>query len=71
MPTYDFICPECKRTWEIHCSVDMRDKLNMDCPDCNKKLERRFVMPLAVNWGGKFHDPSMQKMDYDGLGPTW
>ena len=71
MPTYDFVCPKCGYTHEINVRADWRDTLKLECPVDGTRLERKLSTGMAVVWGGKFHDPSLQKTDYDGLGNKW
>ena len=41
MPTYDYICNECKKTFEYFQSMSA-DALT-DCPECKKKSLRRII----------------------------
>ena len=41
MPTYDYICNECKKTFEYFQS--MSANLITDCPECKKDSLRRII----------------------------
>ncbi len=71
MATYVFTCDQCRGDWEIRAAHETLDTLDLKCPDCEVKLRRKFVWPMAQVWAGKFHDRWAQVQDMDGLGPTW
>ena len=68
MPTYVYRCPA-GHDAELRRPADNRDD-PATCA-CGQALKRLITMPMAVVWQGRFHDPSMQKKDTDGLGPSW
>jgi len=36
MPTYDYRCENCAKTFSVTLSMSERDKVNIACPGCNK-----------------------------------
>ncbi len=75
MPAYDY---ECGSGHIVEMSRKMKDRdLPLYCPLCNRYdgskilMKRMVTTGMVTIWGGKFHDPSMQKQDLDGLGSTW
>ena len=46
MPTYDFVCPKCRCTFDEIVSIDQRDGIH--CPDCGSVAQRKIAMPAFV-----------------------
>ncbi len=44
MPIYEFVCLECKKTFDIVESIGRYDPKKVTCPDCESKhVERRLT----------------------------
>ncbi len=49
MPVYEFRCRDCKKNFEIVCSISEYEREKVACPDCGgKKVERRWSRVFAV-----------------------
>ena len=55
MPSYDYVCPECKQVIEIEKSMDSTE--DFQCPKCNTKLTRVFSTPAFLLKGEGFYKP--------------
>lgn len=43
MPTYDFRCSECKKTFSVTCSITEHGKKKIACPKCGSKKVKQGV----------------------------
>jgi putative FmdB family regulatory protein len=49
MPSYEFICKECKKTFTLTLSLAEYEKARPACPKCkSRKVEQRFAAFFAV-----------------------
>jgi putative FmdB family regulatory protein len=49
MPTYDFVCKECKKTFTLTMTLEEYDKGRFACPKCkSKKVEQKMAAFFAV-----------------------
>ena len=49
MPTYDYACKECKKTFSLSMTIQDHDKKRITCPKCkSRKVEQRFGSFFAV-----------------------
>jgi putative FmdB family regulatory protein len=45
MPMYEYKCPKCKETYDIHVTLDVLDN-DILCPICNTVLKRKEFYPV-------------------------
>jgi putative FmdB family regulatory protein len=64
MPTYEYECAKCKKTFEI--SQSMKDKPLTSCPD--KKCKGRVKRLIGVGGGFIFKGPGFYATDYRSAG---
>jgi putative FmdB family regulatory protein len=43
MPTYDFYCEKCKKSFSVIKSISDYEKKKIRCPKCNKKKIRQEI----------------------------
>lgn len=44
MPTYEYVCKECKKTFTIEMKIAEHAKKKIACPECNsKKVEKKLT----------------------------
>ena len=49
MPTYEYLCKECKKTFTLILTVAEHDRNQAVCPKCkSKKTEQQFAAFFAV-----------------------
>ena len=49
MPSYDFVCKQCKKKFTLTLSLAQYDKARPSCPKCkSRKVEQRFASFFAV-----------------------
>jgi putative FmdB family regulatory protein len=49
MPTYEYHCQDCDRTFVVHLSLPERDAERVECPHCKgTNVEQRFAPFVAV-----------------------
>jgi putative FmdB family regulatory protein len=49
MPTYEYSCKGCKKTFTLTMTLGEHDKARVACPKCkSKKVEQRFAAFFAV-----------------------
>jgi putative FmdB family regulatory protein len=49
MPTYDYLCKACKKTFTRTMTMAGHDKARVGCPKCkSKKVEQQFAGFFAV-----------------------
>ena len=49
MPSYEYACQECKKTFTLILTVAEHDKKRVACPKCkSKKVEQQFAAFFAV-----------------------
>ena len=49
MPSYEYACKQCKKTFTLILSVSEHDKKRVACPKCkSRKVEQRFGSFFAV-----------------------
>jgi putative FmdB family regulatory protein len=49
MPTYEYACKACKKTFNLILTVTEHDKKRITCPKCKgKKVEQQFGSFFAV-----------------------
>jgi len=49
MPTYEYYCQNCDRTFDVHRSLTERDSEPVECPYCKEKnVEQRFSPFVAM-----------------------
>jgi putative FmdB family regulatory protein len=49
MPTYDYLCKACKKTFTLTMTMVGHDKARVACPKCkSKKVEQQFAAFFAV-----------------------
>ena len=50
MPTYAYVCKDCKKTFTQMMSVNEHDKNKVACPKCkSKKVEQTYAAFFAVS----------------------
>jgi putative FmdB family regulatory protein len=62
MPTYDFVCDQCKHKFEISIAIKDYDRYDKKkCPKCkNSSHTRRFFSPVGVTFGKGFFKDGYQ-----------
>jgi putative FmdB family regulatory protein len=49
MPTYEYACKECKKTFTLTMTLGEHEKARVACPKCkSKKVEQQFAAFFAV-----------------------
>jgi putative FmdB family regulatory protein len=49
MPSYDYICKECKKSFNVMMPVSEHDKARVACPKCkSRKVEQQLAAFFAV-----------------------
>jgi putative FmdB family regulatory protein len=49
MPTYDYLCKACKKTFALTMTMAGHDKARVACPKCkSRKVEQQFAGFFAV-----------------------
>ena len=49
MPVYDYICKECRKSFELVLTLGEHDKNNIKCPKCgSKNVEQDAAVFFAV-----------------------
>jgi len=49
MPSYDYTCKQCKKTFTITLTISEHDKKRVACPKCkSRKVEQQFGSFFAV-----------------------
>ncbi len=49
MPTYEFICKECKKTFTLALTLAAYEKGHVSCPKCkSKKVDQKVAAFFAV-----------------------
>ena len=59
MPTYEFICLDCRKPFEVRCSFADYDKTVFTCPACHSKNVRRRIRRVAFAAGDRAHLEAM------------
>ena len=50
MPTYSFVCKECKKSFTLAMSLAQHEKGKLACPKCkSKKVEQTYAPFFAVS----------------------
>ncbi len=56
MPYYDYICQDCKNTFEIFCDYKMSVLYDPKCPKCNSAdVKKKISVPTIVFKGKGFY----------------
>jgi putative FmdB family regulatory protein len=53
MPTYEFMCEKCKKTFSLMLSLAEYEKGRFRCPDCKSTKVRQQITPFTVNTSKK------------------
>lgn len=49
MPTYEYACKDCKKTFTLTMTLGEHEKARVACPKCkSRKVEQRFAAFFAV-----------------------
>jgi putative FmdB family regulatory protein len=49
MPTYDYVCLDCRRKFTVHLTIGEHERRKAKCPKCgSKKLKQLFEPFFAV-----------------------
>ncbi|MFB3920260.1 MAG: FmdB family zinc ribbon protein [Terriglobia bacterium] len=49
MPSYEFVCKECKKTFTLTMTLEEYDRKRFACPKCkSKKVEQKLAAFFAV-----------------------
>jgi putative FmdB family regulatory protein len=49
MPTYEYVCKECKKTFTVILTIAEHESTRVACPKCkSKKTEQQFASFFAV-----------------------
>jgi putative FmdB family regulatory protein len=49
MPSYDYICKECKKTFNVMMTLTAHEKTRVACPKCkSKEVEQQLAAFFAV-----------------------
>ena len=49
MPSYDYLCKECNKTFNVILTVAEHDSKRLACPKCkSKKVEQKYAAFFAV-----------------------
>ena len=48
MPTYEYHCQDCDRTFTIHRSLEERDAAPVECPHCQEKNVAQVLSPFVA-----------------------
>lgn len=49
MPTYEYACKECKKTFTLMMTIEGHDKARVACPKCkSRKVEQQLAGFFAV-----------------------
>lgn len=49
MPTYEFVCPDCSREYEVTLTIKEKDESIIMCEDCKIDLHQHFRTPFMTN----------------------
>ena len=53
MPTYEYICEHCNRTFSVFLRYEDYERTEVACPDCGSGNIRRVIGPVRVAVGEK------------------
>jgi putative FmdB family regulatory protein len=53
MPSYEFLCEKCKKTFTIQLSLADYEKKKYKCPECNSKKVKQQITTFQVNTSRK------------------
>jgi len=48
MPTYDFVCEKCNKTFTLRLKIAEYEKKKQRCPDCKSKKVKQQVSSFMV-----------------------
>jgi putative FmdB family regulatory protein len=48
MPTYEYYCQNCDRTFDRHLSLEERDSESIECPHCKKTNVEQLLTPFVA-----------------------
>ena len=48
MPTYEYYCQNCDRTFDRHLSLEERDSEHVECPHCKKMNVEQILSPFVA-----------------------
>ena len=46
MPTYDFVCLDCNREFELHMTIEEHEKREFKCPKCEGENVEQQIEPF-------------------------
>lgn len=62
MPTYDYICENCKTTFSISTSFSSSISCEIACPCCHEEnIHRLYSVPNVIFKGSGFHTTDNRK----------
>lgn len=77
MPSFDFVCPKCRCTFDEILTIEKRDS-EVLCPDCGATAKRQISMPAMVmgdthSWGdeNKGKGRRISQLDYGPRKPYY
>lgn len=65
MPTYEYICEKCEKTFSLFLRYEDYEKAEVTCPDCGSGSVRRLISPVRVAVGEKAR---LQKISQEAAG---
>ena len=65
MPTYDYICEECRKSFSVFLRYEEYEKAEVVCPDCGSGKVRRRIGAVPVAVGEKAR---LQKVSQEAAG---
>jgi len=48
MPTYDFLCEKCKKSFSLNLKISEYEKQKYNCPKCKSKKLKQQIVPFQT-----------------------
>jgi putative FmdB family regulatory protein len=48
MPTYEYHCQHCDRTFDVHLSLEEGDSEHIECPHCKETNVEQVISPFVA-----------------------